>query len=90
VRNECPLTKTIASATTGFTISTTTSRPKIIPGSSTICRKSNNMPTETKNNTANASRIGNASAAACWLTFDCATTMPAKKAPSAIDAPNAV
>ena len=45
------------------------------------------MPTETKNSTANASRSGRASAAACWLTGDCPTTMPARKAPRAIEAP---
>ena len=45
------------------------------------------MPTDTKNSTANASRSGSASAAACWLTGDCPTTMPARNAPSAIEAP---
>ena len=45
------------------------------------------MPTETKNSTANASRIGSASDAARTLKSDRATTSPARKAPSAIDTP---
>lgn len=45
------------------------------------------MPTDTKNRTAKASRNGSASAAACWLTGDCPTTIPARNAPSAMDAP---
>ena len=43
------------------------------------------MPTETKNSTANASRIGSASDAARWLYSDWPTIIPARKAPSAID-----
>ena len=46
------------------------------------------MPTETKNSTANASRIGSASVAARRLKSDRPTTMPARNAPSAIDTPN--
>ena len=45
------------------------------------------MPTETKNSTANASRIGSASDAARRLKSDRPTTMPARNAPSAIDTP---
>ncbi len=43
------------------------------------------MPTDTKNRTAKASRMGNASEAALKLYCDRPTTMPARKAPSAID-----
>ena len=46
------------------------------------------MPTDTKNSTANASRIGSASDAARTLNSDRPTTRPARKAPSAIDTPN--
>ena len=49
---------------------------------------SNSMPTETKNSTAKASRIGSASVAARRLNSDRPTTMPARKAPSAIETPN--
>ena len=45
------------------------------------------MPTETKKSTPKASRSGKASAAAWWLTGDWPTTMPARNAPRAIDAP---
>jgi hypothetical protein len=43
------------------------------------------MPTDTKNSTAKASRSGSDSSAARWLSSDSASTMPAKKAPSAKD-----
>ena len=43
------------------------------------------MPTDTKKSTANASRIGSASDAARRLYSDRPTTMPARKAPSAIE-----
>src|SRR5690606_17909932 len=46
------------------------------------------MPTETKNNTAKASRNGNVSLAAWWLNSDSLSSMPAKNAPSANDTPN--
>ena len=46
------------------------------------------MPTETKNSTAKASRSGSASSVARWLSGLSASTMPAKKAPSAKDTPN--
>ena len=48
----------------------------------------NSIPTETKNSTANASRIGSESAAALWLSSDSLSSMPAKNAPSANDTPN--
>ncbi len=51
---------------------------------------SNNMPTDTKNNTANASRSGSESLAALWLSSDSLSSMPAKNAPSANDTPNNV
>ena len=49
---------------------------------------SNSMPTETKNRTAKASRSGRLSWAARWLSSLSASTMPAKKAPSASETPN--
>ena len=49
---------------------------------------SNSIPTETKNSTANASRIGSASVAALRLNSERPTTMPARKAPRAIETPN--
>jgi len=48
----------------------------------------NNMPTDTKNSTAKASRNGRDSCAARWANSDSRITMPAKKAPSANDTPN--
>ena len=48
------------------------------------------MPTETKNSTAKASRSGNVSSAARWLSWDSLRIMPAKKAPSAKDTPNSL
>ncbi|MNM56393.1 hypothetical protein D3C81_675620 [compost metagenome] len=57
-------------------------------GCSTTIIGLNNMPTETKNNTANASRSGSESCAALWLSSDSLSIMPAKNAPSANDTPN--
>src|SRR4029450_10551622 len=48
----------------------------------------NSIPTETKNRTAKASRSGSDSVAACWLSRDSDSIMPAEKAPSARDATN--
>ena len=48
------------------------------------------MPTETKKSTANASRIGRASVAARRLKSDRPTTMPARKAPRAIETPKSL
>ncbi len=45
------------------------------------------MPTETKNSTEKISRSGKVSSSARWLKSDSLTTIPAKKAPSAIDTP---
>ena len=45
------------------------------------------MPTDTKNSTAKASRIGSASEAARTLKSDRPTTSPARNAPSAIETP---
>ena len=50
----------------------------------------NNIPTETKNKTAKASRKGSVSSAARWLSSDSARIMPAKKAPSAKETPNSI
>jgi hypothetical protein len=50
---------------------------------------SRSIPTDTKNSTANASRIGIASAAARRLNSERPTTMPARNAPRASDIPKA-
>ena len=50
----------------------------------------NNIPTDTKNSTANASRKGSVSSAARWLSSDSARIMPAKKVPSAKETPNSI
>jgi hypothetical protein len=62
--------------------------PSTSPGLAIKRAGLSNMPTDTKNNTANASRMGNASEAARALKLDWPTTMPPRKAPSAMDAPN--
>jgi hypothetical protein len=51
---------------------------------------SKSMPTDTKNRTAKASRIGRTSEAARRLNSDRPTTVPARNAPSAMDTPNSV
>ena len=48
----------------------------------------NNMPTDTKNSTAKASRSGSVSCAARWLSVDSLRIMPAKNAPSAKETSN--
>ena len=48
----------------------------------------NNIPTDTKNKTANASRKGSVSSAARWLSCDSLKIMPAKNAPRANETPN--
>ena len=50
---------------------------------------SNNMPTDTKNNTAKASFSGRESLPAWWLSSDSERITPAKKAPNANDTPKA-
>src|SRR5699024_78560 len=47
----------------------------------------NNIPTDTKNNTAKASRRGKVSLAARWLNLEPLSTIPAKNAPKAKEAP---
>ena len=59
-----------------------------LAGASQITAGSNSMPTDTKNNTAKASRSGSVSSAARWLNSDSRNIMPAKKAPSAKDTSN--
>src|SRR3569832_2482757 len=66
-------------------MSTTTSTLK---GSSINTCGSNNMPKETKNSTAKASRRGRDSSAARWASSDSRIIMPAKKAPSAKETSN--
>ena len=78
------------SAASGFPTSTMPSVAATRPGASTRYAGSKSMPTETKNSTAKASRIGSASAAARRLNSERPTTMPARNAPSAIDTPNSM
>ena len=47
----------------------------------------NSIPTETKNSTAKASRMGSVSRMACCDRVEDDITMPAKKAPSAKETP---
>ncbi len=75
----------MTNAISGLAIKTTASAASSTPTSSSNAAGSSSMPTETKNSTAKASRIGSASEAARWLYSDRPTTMPARKAPSAID-----
>ena len=56
-------------------------------GCSTKMRGSNNMPTATKNKMAKISRRGRVSSSARWLKSESLTTIPAKKAPSAMETP---
>lgn len=87
VRVECPKSATIASAASGLASRIIPSAATTIHGSDSRKPGSTSIPTETKNSTEKASRSGSASAAAWWLTGDCPTTIPARNAPSAIDAP---
>src|SRR3990172_6393268 len=57
-------------------------------GSCQTTAGSNNIPTETKNKTENASSSGSDSAAARWLNSDSRIIIPAKKAPRAKDTSN--
>ena len=77
----------MASAASGLPTSTMASAATSSSGCSSTCIGFSSMPTETKNSTANASRIGSASDAARTLKSDRATTSPARNAPSAIDTP---
>lgn len=62
--NGYPRRRTMTSAMSGLPIITTANVARIRPGASTRYRGDSNMPTATKNSTANASRIGSASDAA--------------------------
>ena len=55
---------------------------------STMPCQSKDMPTDTKKSTAKASRIGRASLAARAANRLCPSTMPERKAPNSMDAPN--
>ena len=85
---ECPNSLTTKNAAIDLPtrmISTVASSAK---GAARMMVGSNNMPTETKNSTAKASRKGSDSVAACWLNCNSLNIMPAKKAPSASEMPN--
>src|SRR5262245_14702834 len=71
-----------------FQATTTTTIPSTSLQYSEMTVGLNNIPTETKNKTEKASCIGNASAAARWLSSDSPITAPAKNAPSANEIPN--
>ena len=57
-------------------------------GSRTSTVGSKSIPTDTKNNTANASLSGSESLPAWWASSDSERMTPAKNAPSANDTPN--
>lgn len=84
---EKPRAQVIAKAVRGFATRMIPRVARMIPGLCTNVFGSNSIPIEAKNKTAKASRMGNASAAAWWLTSDWATATPARKAPSAIETP---
>jgi hypothetical protein len=88
VRSGYPITATITSAASGLPTMMMPSVDSTSSGSRTMNIGSKSIPTDAKNSTPNASRSGSASAPACCETGDCPTTMPARNAPSAIDAPN--
>ena len=85
-----PNARTIASAASDLPNTMIANTPSTANGWRSRIIGSNNMPIETKNSTANASRSGSESVAAWWLSFDSFSTMPAKNAPSANDTPNNV
>ena len=64
VRAEWPSSATMSSAANGLAIRMMASAARIISGSRTTNAGSKSIPTDTKNSTAKASRIGSASAAA--------------------------
>ena len=90
VRSGWPSIRTIASAASGLPSRITARVAATTPGERVRWCGSNSIPTETKNSTAKASRIGRASVAARRLNSDRPTTIPARKAPSAIETPNAL
>src|SRR5262245_47799788 len=61
VRKGYRMIQTNNNATNGLASKTTASAPNTRPGERRSAAGSSNMPTDTKNNTANASRMGNAS-----------------------------
>ena len=89
-RNGYRKANTMANAASGLPTRTTASVAATSPGACTREAGVRSMPTDTKNKTANASRMGRASDAARRLNSDCPTTIPARNAPSAIDTPNTV
>ena len=87
---ECPKARTITYAEIDFPNMMMSKVASSGSGSRNTIAGSNNMPTETKNRTAKASRSGSASCVALWLSSDSLMIMPAKKAPSAKDTPNSM
>src|SRR6478735_6945043 len=83
--NGYPNAQTSTSATNGLPTSTMASAPSTSRGDCNKAAGASSMPTDTKNSTANASRIGSASDAARRLYSDRPTTMPARNAPRAIE-----
>src|SRR5688572_15607763 len=88
VLNGYRIRRTIANAASGLPMRMTSSMATISDGGDHSMAGSSSIPTDTKNNTANASRMGRASAAARTLNSVRPTTSPARNAPSAIETPN--
>ena len=86
-RTGCRNILTVANAASGLPTMTTARVAAIRSGRASMRAGFINIPTETKNSTANASRIGSASAAARRLKSDRPTMRPARNAPRAIDTP---
>ena len=85
---ECPNRRTTRKAATDLPTRMMSTVASSASGAASTIVGSNSMPTETKNSTAKASRNGSDSVAACWLSCDSLSIMPAKKAPSASEMPN--
>ena len=85
---EWPKARTMANAAADLPSMMIATVASTCHGCASTIAGSNNMPTETKNSTAKASRSGSESCAALWLSSDSLSIIPAKNAPSAKDTPN--
>ena len=88
IDGDTPRNRITARATAGLTRTTISTVARIARGARTSVEGSKSIPTETKNSTAKASRIGRASEAARRLNSLRPTIIPARNAPSAIETPN--
>ena len=88
IDGDTPRHRITARATAGLRKITISTVARIARGERTSVDGSKSIPTDTKNSTAKASRIGRASDAARRLNSLRPTIIPARNAPSAIDTPN--